>query len=110
MSYRPYRPRRASKQWVEGAPEYVLDCRDAGVNRKHADRFVVFFGGTHWSPDMGRDVDYLAMSDAPTHPQGYSQCGNCPAHAREWAGPRVRWLDLPEHIRAHVIARSKARD
>lgn len=103
MGYRAYRPRRASKQWREGAPEYVLSCHDAGPNCKHVDRFLVFFGGTHWEPSMGRTVHYLAMSEAPTHPQGYSEFGECLAHVREWAGPRVRWLDLPGNIRAYVV-------
>ena len=36
---RPYRPRRATKRWLEGAPEYVLDCFD---NRgKTVDRYTV---------------------------------------------------------------------
>jgi hypothetical protein len=98
-----YRPRRASKRWQEGAPEYVLDCFDN--KGKTTDRYTVLFGGSLWEPSMGRNVQYLGMSDAPTHPQGFSMWGECSANWRP-ARERVRWLDLPEHIRKHVIARA----
>lgn len=100
-----YRPRRASKRWSEGAPEYVLACYDTGPD-KALDRYTVLMGGSLWYPEMGRNVDYLAMSDAPTHPQGLSQWGGMPAMNRQACGKHVRWLDLPEHIRKHVVARA----
>ena len=62
--------------------------------------------------DFGRTwIQYLGMSDAPTHPQGFSQWGEMEAHkaaAYRYASgkERIRWLDLPEHIRKHVIARA----
>lgn len=99
-----YQPKRASKRWTEGAPEYVLACYDNGG--KTVDRYTVLFGGTLWSEDMGRTVNYLGMSGSPTHPQGFSQWGEMPAHNRSACGKHVRWLDLPEHIRQHVIARA----
>lgn len=105
-SKRPYRPRRAAKRWLLDAPEYVLDCFD---NRgKTTDRYTVLFGGSLFVPHLlkvGR-VFCLDMSEAPTHPQGYSQWGQCLASWRP-AHQRVRWLDLPEHIRNHVISRVK---
>ena len=103
---RAYRPRRATKRWLEGAPEYVLDCFD---NRGQTiDRYTVLFGGTLLVPALleKREVFYLGMSDAPTWPQGFSMWGECPASYRP-SHERVRWLDLPEHIRQHVIARAE---
>ena len=57
-------------------------------------------------------MPYLGMSDAPTHPQGFSQWGELRAHEaaayRYREGKRrIRWLDLPEHIREHVKARAE---
>lgn len=99
-----YRPRRSSQRWLQDAPEYVLACYDNGG--KTADRYTVMFGGSLWYPEMGRKVFYLGMSGAPTHPQGFSQWGEMPADNRPSSREHVRWLDLPEHIRAHVIARA----
>lgn len=102
-----YKPRRATKRWQEAAPEYVIDCFDNG--NKTCDRYTVYIGGSQYDPILSRDrkVAYLAMSDAPTHPQGFSQWGECDASYRP-ARERVRWLDLPEHIRSHVMARVTA--
>jgi len=98
-----YRPRRSSKRWTESAPEYVLACYDNGG--KTCDRYTVLFGGSQWEPELGRNVFYLGISGAPTHPQGFSQWGEMPAYNRAACGKHVRWLDLPEHIRQHVAAR-----
>ena len=107
-----YKPRRAGARWLQDAPDYVLDVLDDG---KSIDRYTVFFGGAllihdgEPSPGSTR-VPYLAMSGNPTHPQGFSQWGELRAY--EAAGyryrhgrHRIRWLDLPENIRAHVKAR-----
>ena len=101
-----YRPRRSSARWSEGAPEYVLACYDNGG--KTCDRYTVLFGGSLYEEALGRNVYFLGMSGAPTHPQGFSQWGEMPAADRSACGKHVRWLDLPEHIRKHVIARAKA--
>lgn len=98
-----YRPRRASKRWQEQAPEYVLDCFDnKGAT---GDRYSVLFGGSLWEPSFGRKVQCLGMSNAPTSPQGISMWVMVDASWRP-SHQRVRWLDLPEHIRQHVIARA----
>lgn len=117
-----YTPRRAGKRWREGAPDYVLDCLDN--KDKTTDRYTVLFCGeflmyTDRNGDIqqGSDtlantyVQYLAMSGAPTHPQGFSQWGELSAYNaaryRYRSGhERVRWLDLPENIRQHVISRA----
>lgn len=100
-----YQPKRSRRQWIEQAPAYVLACYDNGGAT--ADRYTVLFGAPLWDESMGRNVPYLGMSEAPTHPQGFSQWGEMPSHNRAACGRHVRWLDLPEHIRAHVIARAR---
>lgn len=100
-----YRPRRAGKRWLEGAPEYVLDVFDN--KGKTCDRYTVLFGGSLLEPTLleHRKVFMLSMSDNPTHPQGFSQWGEVSTNWRP-SHQRIRWLDLPEHIRGHVIARA----
>ena len=106
---RTYTPRRAGRHWLEGAPAYVLDCFDN--KGKTCDRYTVIFG-KEFMNTSGREhwLATLDMSGAPTHPQGVSMWGEYKAHEianyRYKCGhDRVRWLDLPEHIREHVIAR-----
>ena len=121
---RKYTPRRFGARWSEGAPAYVLDVLDN--KGKTADRYTVLFGfplayaldrdgkalPQGEKGEFGRTwIQYLGMSDAPTHPQGFSQWGEMTAHQaagyRYASGKdRIRWLDLPEHIRKHVIARA----
>jgi hypothetical protein len=76
------------------------------------------FCGEHLITDgtrTGTYIPYLTMSGAPSHPQGISMWGEL----RAWEAAdyryrskrfRIRWLDLPEHIRAHVIARATESD
>ncbi len=116
-----YRPRRASNRWLQGAPEYVLSCHDNGGST--ADRYTVYFGGSlAFDPQPDRvgcectgpgntPILYLGMSDSPTHPLGVSQWGECSAYDRAGfmltrEGRKTRWLDLPEDVRNHVIARA----
>ncbi len=65
------------------------------------DRYTIMFD----HPDFRNGDQYqcLALSDNPTHPQGYSQWGY--AQNSLGLGYRVLWTDLPEHIRQHVIDR-----
>jgi hypothetical protein len=111
-----YTPRRAGKRWQEGAPEYILDVFDN--KGKTFDRYTVLFCGSllGWMPLEQRTyantyIQYLDMSDNPTHPQGFSQWGEmtapqAAAYRYRDGHQRIRWLDLPEHIRKHVIARA----
>lgn len=100
-----YKPRRASKRWLDQAPEYILDCFDN--KGKTADRYTVLFGGTLFEPKLlkERKVMFLGLSEAPSHPMGVSMWGECDAAWRP-SHQRVRWLDLPENVRNHVIARA----
>ena len=112
-----YTPRRANlKRWLKGAPDYILDVLDN--KGKSVDRYTVLFTGPLLSTCHGEPVrtfsntlvQYLGLSDAPSHPQGVSMWGEMAAH--EAAGyryrcghDRIRWLDLPEAIRNHVYFR-----
>lgn len=112
-----YTPRRANKKrWLEDAPEYILDVLDS---KGPGERYTVLFTGSLLvvSPEGAKQdryntyIQYLGMSDAPTHPQGVSMWGEMKPHEaaayRYRCGKdRIRWLDLPEHIRNHVIARA----
>jgi len=118
-----YTPRRANlKRWLAEAPAYVLDCFDS---KGPGDRYTVLFtrpltysmkpdgsGPTEGPGEFAHTyVQYLGMNDAPTHPQGISMWGEMNAYEaaayRHRVGhQRVRWLDLPEHIRKHVISRA----
>lgn len=106
------KPKHDRKRWLEGAPEYVTACRDNGG--KTADRYTVYIGGSMAltakdSKDQhrfDRVEQYLGMSENPTHPQGFSQWGEATCGNRRNAGKTLRWLDLPENIRQHVISRA----
>jgi hypothetical protein len=108
-----YKPRRAGKRWMEDAPAYVLSVHDN--KGQTADQYTVYFGGEfilNDGPDAGPGtgpgntyIQYLAMSTDPTSPQGVSIWGEMWAYERS-SRQRIRWLDLPEHIRQHVIARA----
>jgi hypothetical protein len=118
-----YTPRRFGKRWREGAPAYVLDVLE---DKRCGERYTVLFTFP-LSYALGRDglpmgkgvrgefgrtwIQYLGMSGAPTHPQGVSMWGEMKAYEAasyryRCKHHRIRWLDLPEHIREHVIARA----
>jgi len=99
-----YRPRRASSKWLDGAPKYILDVFDNGG--KTTDRYTVLLGGDLLDPHLLKDrlVHCLIMDSAPWHPQGVSQWDEWSAGFRPHH-QRIRWLELPENIRNHVIAR-----
>ena len=111
---RQYRPRRAGKRWLEGAPPEVLDVFDNGG--KTADRYTVFFGGSllvrkgnYAGPSLvNLYVPYLGMSENPSHPQGVGMWGELSAYEvvsyRYKCGrERIRWADLPDAVRECVL-------
>ena len=101
---RTYTPRRAAKRWLEGAPNYILDVFDNGGAT--ADRYTVLFGGPLLDDELlkTRAVHGLALSYYPSSPVGISQWVEVAAAYRP-AHHRIRWLDLPPHVRAHITAR-----
>ena len=109
------KPKRDRKRWLEGAPEYVTAVRDSGP--KTGDRWTVFIGGSLSltakdpinQPQFDDVEEYLGMNNDPTHPSfGISQWGECRRGQRRNSGKTIRWLDLPEHIREHVVMRCEA--
>ncbi len=100
---RPYIPRRSSARWLVDAPDYVLACYDLG--EKIFDRYTILIGGRLRAPGMGRNVECITMSESPMHPLGLSQFGDMPSADRGSLGRKVRWLDLPQPIRTHIISR-----
>lgn len=106
----PWYPKRSRARWREGAPAYICDVFDS---RGPGERYTVFFTGEGWIGEMDPRVPFLGMDNSPTHPQGISMWGELKPHEfaayrRHFGRHRIRWCDLPEHIRAHVIARANA--
>lgn len=111
-----YTPRRASLgRWLQCAPAYVLDVFDS---KDSGERYTVVFTKALSSLTGSYAetwVSYLGMSGAPTHPQGVSMWGEMKAYemARyrtRVKRQRIRWLDLPENIREHVVSRATRED
>ena len=107
-----YTPRRANlTRWLKDAPDYILDVVDS---KNCGERYTVIFTKAMSSQSGAYHetwISFLGMSDAPTHPQGVSIWGEMEAwkmaaYRRRVHRQRIRWLDLPEHVRAHVIARA----
>jgi hypothetical protein len=115
IRFERFRPKRSAARWLKEAPECVIACYDNGG--RTADRYTVVFGGSLWDTGYARAnwqagldprlTQSLSMSENPTHPQGVSMWSQC---LRAPPGParKVNWLDLPEHIRAHVLLRANA--
>lgn len=95
-------PLRAPKEWQECAPQFVIDCFDN--EQASGERFKVYLGGTIHEPSLGRGAWYLGLSETPDSVDGTSIWDDCDATIRP-VHQRVRWLDLPEAVRHHVIAR-----
>jgi hypothetical protein len=108
----PYRPRRANKRWLEGAPEYVLDVFRDGPKSNPNGYFILF-----WDKAQDRTsyadtwVGGLEINRQPTHPAyGVSLTTQLRAHdAANYRyrrkHMRVRWSDVPEELRKHIRAR-----
>lgn len=110
-----YTPRRASKRWLDGAPAYVLDVmRDGPAKDPHG--YFVLFTGELYDRKPYRDawVQGLEINNAPTHPAyGVSLWTELRAHeaaAYRYSAKhrRVRWLDVPAELRAHIQARAES--
>lgn len=107
-----YVPRRASlKRWLDQAPSYILDCFDNGG--KTVDRYtVILCGPFHNGKKTRQDIEiaYLGLSGGEGNVFGFSQFGHfdstqCSAFRYRSQRERVRWLDLPENVRAHIVSR-----
>lgn len=96
-----YTPRKSTQRWLAGAPAHILACYDSGPNT--CDRYTVLYGAPVWTPDMGRNVPYLAASAHPFHPQGFGQHGDMPASNRSALGRKIAWHDLPADVQRAAI-------
>lgn len=106
------KPRRAGARWREGAPAYVLGCFDYG-SHEVADRYTVFLEPeTHGQ--YGWWVPYLSLCENPEKPwgvSGYAEMTQFQFSAYRYRGGRlegnrrIRWLGLPENVRAHIRCR-----
>lgn len=111
---REYRPRRASKRWLEGAPPEVLDVFDAGD--AYADRYTILLGGHYvyqrdpeQPPSPANTViPYLASGPNPSSHRGVYLRDEFTAvraaqYRRSAQRQRICWADLPEAVRTAVI-------
>lgn len=64
------------------------------------DRYTIVFNET-WN-NKG-DLTCLALSDNPSHPQGFSMFSSC--HDGPHLGVKLKFGQLPEHIKKHVMTR-----
>jgi hypothetical protein len=101
---RRYTPRRANAKWREDAPAVVLDCFD---HPDYADRFTIY---TTERADDRQDGYGAALMyfGSGADPRGISYWGESPSHqvaAFRYgnARRRVRWLDLPDVVRAAFL-------
>jgi len=96
-----YRPRRASKRWLdEDCPAGVLAIFD---NPNFADRYTVFYSELILYRDE-KWLGYRGMSENPTHPQGVGMYGELQAHQvssyRSLNHRRsCKWSSLPEKVK-----------
>ena len=90
-------PRRARKQWREGAPDYVVDCFD---DPKYADRYTVFV----LPAEQGAVLFFGAFNDGGTY-CGEMKLHEAAAYRYRTGHQRIKWLDLPNKVRASVTYR-----
>lgn len=102
---RKYKPRRASKRWLDAdCPEGVLAIFD---NKKFCDRYTVIYAEVITN---GRGDEWLwgrSMSPNPFHPQGVGISFELAAHqAREFryreSHRAYKWSSLPEKVKECV--------
>ena len=107
---RKYTPRRASKRWLAGAPEYVLDC----FFDKSSDSYDVLFTGSLLGTiaseprdfshvyvmglDVSREGDWASFELSAYEAANYRY-----RHSHH----RVSWANLPDAIRKSVARWAK---
>lgn len=88
-------PRRAGARWREGAPSYIVDCFDSGD--RFYDRYTVFV-----LPAEEGSVMYLGVGDDGGTCFGEMKLYEAASYRYCSGHKRVKWLDLPEKVRAGV--------
>jgi len=96
-----YRPRRATKRWTEGAPDYILDVfREYGM--EGSTFYTVLLGGRFLDPALLRDrkvheLDVWAVATGTIFVEWTERkASERPAHRR------IKWLDVPANVRVFV--------
>lgn len=100
---RKYIPRRAGARWMEGAPAFIFDCFDEP--KEAPDRYTVFVKPEGDGTRRGTWIPFLGVSE---HDQSiWSEMESHAAAGYRYRKKhyRVRWLDLPEYVRKHVVTR-----
>lgn len=73
------------------------------------DRWTVVLDSKDWNASVdGRRRAMLGLSDAPDHPQGFSQFTEGDEDRRNHGrhlGREILWSEFPEHLQRHVLAR-----
>ena len=110
MDYSRFKPRKSRAVWLEGAPDYVVACYDAGPDT--GDRYTVLYGAPLWTPDYAaawdrtrngdpRFLPARAMSAHPFHPHGIGLFVD--AMRGPHLGRKIKWADLPEDCKRCVL-------
>lgn len=92
------RAKRATKRWLEGAPDYVLACFD---HPQFADRYTIVFGGKMQEHTLGRDwLHYLGTSeDGHVSGSGEFETWQFSQYRVKNYKRMIRWRDLPLGVR-----------
>jgi hypothetical protein len=62
------------------------------------DRYTIVLNT--WFNNAKTMKDCLALSNNPTHPQGFSQFSGC--QMGKHLGKKIKFSDLPDHIQNHI--------
>lgn len=98
---RTQKAKRATKRWLEGAPDYVLACFD---HPQFADRYTIVFGGTMQEHTHGKDwLHYLGTSESG-HVSGSGEFSVYEFATYRYANAKrkIKWRDLPLGVRLRV--------
>ena len=96
-----YQPRKSSKKWLEGAPDYILAVYD---KKTFIDRYTILFGKPFWSPEMGRKVLVLCLSEGG---HAVSFFMEYISWNRKAFGKKIKWNDLSKETQQHIINRAE---
>lgn len=101
-----YKPRRASEtRWLESAHDYILDCFD---HPDYADRWTILYcGDANTIKDSAGNVTHIFGMSHGEHCGGSFEMDRWQQAAYRYRNKhrRVRWLDIPEHMRERFAQR-----
>lgn len=93
--------KRATKRWLEGAPDYVLACF---YHPGYADPYLIVFGGKDWQEHThGRDwLHNLSIGEGGVGGSGEFLTHEFAAYRYSQKHRKVRWRDIPLGIRLRI--------